>query len=259
MPFDGPESAVTEALDRLTTFFSDESNWYRKEFCRRRGRHSYSKGRRCLSGAVGHAIACGAPEEIRLYVERAVKNRLGLEFGSMEFFNCTTSHAGLLAMLCEARDLASAKPRAKRRRRKVVEEDPVEVAARWARNRRISRRLLFSMKPTMSQWSRSGELALMDDMIAFFEKPKSRISGFHSGATLNEVMQHFRSARGLRGDRTACYLRRAFRGTPWTFGSLRAFDMRSAREDILTVLALARELAVVDMDVRPALSIAAAA
>src|ERR1700730_13169962 len=137
MPFDGLESRIVSKLSELIDFFSDESNWYREEFCRRRGRHSYSGGQRCLSGAVGHAVACGAPDEIRLYVERAVKNRLG--FGSMELFNSTTSHAGLLAMLCEARDLALAKPRVKRHRRKVVEEDPIEVAARWARNRSISR------------------------------------------------------------------------------------------------------------------------
>ena len=74
---------------------------------------------------------------------------------------------------------------------------------------------------------------LLSDLIAFFENQESRIQMTPRGVTLREAMQHFRTVRHIRGDGTAAYLRRAFRRMPWTFGSVKAFDARSGREEML--------------------------
>jgi hypothetical protein len=258
MPFDGRESAVTEALDRLTTFFSDESHWYHEEFCKRRGQHSYQNGQMCLGGAVMAEIEKGVPVELQVCIEAAIECRFRM-ITSLNLFNRMATHKGLLAVLTDAKRIALYgskttvelaarhaewdKGKSERQRKAEAERQKKQAAAE-REGRFGSMLLLASMEPTAVLGRETGLIA---DMTAFFDDPKSRPCGPKSGVKLGQVMNYFRKARGLRGDNTASYLRRAFRGMAWTFGSIKAFDSRANRLEILNVLRRARELAEADI------------
>jgi hypothetical protein len=254
MPFDGAQRIIAlrsvVALNTIITFFEREGHWQHDRFCRHVGRrHTYAGGRMCLTGALEEARAEGAPNDVRRYVERSIRERTGAE--SIEAFNAETNHENLVLMLIHARTLALievwrleeiAKVQAERDRAAGIEaRRQREIAAAQGRFRSISSNLLASMKPT--GFGASAEVALLNDLIGFFEKPASRPCGPASGVGLRQVMHHFRKARGRLDDLTTSYLRRAFRRIPWTFGTLKGFDARADREDMLNVLWRARELA----------------
>jgi hypothetical protein len=250
MPFDGRETAVTEALDRLSAFFSDEKYWYHADFCKRRRRHSYRNGQMCLRGAVMAEMEKGAPVALQVFIEWAIKRRTQ-SIMSIECFNGLTSHKGLLAMLADAKVIAidEAKARIEEAQRraeweKIEAHRSLKVAEDERQERAVSMELLLTMRPIAAV---RGETGLIADMTLFFDDPRSRPCGPQSGVRLGQVLHYFRKARGLRGDNTVTYLRRGFRGMAWTFGSLKAFDARANRLEILNVLWRAQELAAADI------------
>jgi hypothetical protein len=229
MPFDGLTYVRTAvAISKLIRFFGNPANWHHEDYCRQRGQHSYTGGRFCLSGALEAVTAAGAPD-VRRYVERVI---LRTRFRSVDAFNAGATHDELLTVLCaaEAEVLKEA----------VAAKEalgPPEVTGNCSR----SRNELAAMRPKAVDGP--PEVALLDDLISFFEKPQSRPGGPHSGVRLSQALHHFRAARGVRGDKTAAYLRRALRGVPWTFGSVKTFDTRASREQMLAALQLARDVA----------------
>jgi hypothetical protein len=228
MPFDGSEPAqAVLVMDKLIEFFSDEKRWFHDEYCKSRGQHFYSRGRMCLSGALEHfrAELHSTHDRTQLYLLQAIRAKSKLS--TLEAFNGWTTHSVLLAVLRRARELA------------------IDANARAIADDR-SRCALRAMTPTSAFVT--AETSLLADLIAFFERPESRHQERDNDLTLLEAMHHFRAVRRVRGDRTASYLRRAFRRTPFTFGSLKAFDKRASRDQLLAVLFRAHSLALADVE-----------
>jgi hypothetical protein len=223
MPFDGTAQAcsVVEGLQKLIAFFGTRSNWYRnrERHCETRGAHSYADGRMCLSGALASLRAEGVPDDVRRYVLYAIGSRTGW-CGSIERFNQTTTHRGLMAVLREAHKIAL-------------------IAAGVAPPPNRNCMWKIQVRPTPAD--APVEVLLLDDLIWIYQ------NGRHP---LSEAIYFCRTARGVRGDKTAKYLRRAFRHVPWTFGSVRSFDNLASPELLMGVLKYARELALQDFEKR---------
>ena len=216
MPFDGLDAV--NGLARLVTFFSDQDHWYQEEYCRRRGAHRYEGGRMCLAGAVENLSGREAAHEVRTYIEGAIFRVTGRPH-TLEGFNQSATHHRLMMVLRQAHTQAL---------------------------RSYARRAMAFPSGTPTPKDAPIEVFLLDDLISFYENPEAR-PGPRRGVSLSRAIHHFRTARSARGDRTMKYLRRAFRGVAWTFGSVRAFDSVATREVMLGALRSAREMAITEM------------